>query len=264
MSKYYVYLHRTLCGKVFYVGKGTGYRVKERGHRSKAWHQFADSGYTYQIIKDNISEADAFELEHALITIYKSSIVNKVVKSKTKHLDFDFFNNYFYYSEESPSGLCWKIRTGTRTKVGDFAGSQMATGWRVAVEGVDYLVHRIVWLLCNKSICPNKVVDHLNGDPLDNRVTNLKLKSRANNARNRKYKNKAHKTIGVIHEVYKTGQQYFSATWADLNGKLKKKKFSIKKFGEEEAYRLAKDYRMKMVEELNSRGAEYTSRHIYQ
>lgn len=28
MSKYYVYLHRTLCGKVFYVGKGTGYRMK--------------------------------------------------------------------------------------------------------------------------------------------------------------------------------------------------------------------------------------------
>jgi hypothetical protein len=64
MSKYYVYLHRTLCGKVFYVGKGTGYRVKERGHRSKAWYLFAmllhdtveDCGVSFEEIENMFGE----------------------------------------------------------------------------------------------------------------------------------------------------------------------------------------------------------------
>lgn len=264
MNKYYVYLHRTLCGKVFYVGKGTGYRVKEKGHRSKTWHKFASSGYTYQIVKDNISETEALELEEKLITIYKSSIVNKITNSKIKPLDFSFFNNYFYYNDASPSSLCWKVSVGNKIKTGDFAGSRTKTGWQIAVEGKDYLAHRVVWLLCNKSICHDKVIDHLNGDSFDNRISNLKMKSRANNARNRKYKNKSHNTLGVILEVYNTGQKYFSATWVDLSGKAKKKKFSIAKLGENEAYRLAKEYRIKMVEDLNHQGAEYTDRHVHQ
>lgn len=264
MSKYYVYLHRTLCGKVFYVGKGTGYRVKERGHRSKAWHLFANKGYTYQIVKDSISEAEALELEEKLISIYKSSVVNKITNSKIKPLDFSFFDKYFYYSEDSPSGLCWKIPVGNKIKAGNFAGSKRKSGWQIAVEGRDYLAHRVVWLLFNKDVCQNKVIDHVNGDPWDNRISNLKPKSKANNARNRKYKNKSHETIGVVREVYKTGQEYFSAVWTDLSGKARRKKFPIATLGENDAYRLAKEYRIKMIQDLNTQGAEYTDRHIHQ
>jgi hypothetical protein len=85
----------------------------------------------------------------------------------------------------------------------------------------------------------------MNGDPWDNRISNLKPKSRANNARNRKYKNKSHETMGVVREVYKTGQEYFSAVWTDLSGKARRKKFPIAALGENEAYKLAKEYRIK-------------------
>jgi len=37
-NDYYVYLHKTLDGEVFYVGKGTGKRAKSKAYRSKEWH----------------------------------------------------------------------------------------------------------------------------------------------------------------------------------------------------------------------------------
>jgi arabinogalactan endo-1,4-beta-galactosidase len=57
------------------------------------------------------------------------------------------------------------------------------------------------------------------------------------------------------------GNFYWKACWIDVNGKSRGKSFSISKCGEEEAFRLACDYRNQMIEQLNAEGAGYTERH---
>ncbi len=72
--KFYVYVHkRATNGKVFYVGKGTGKRCRDRVKRSQHWKNVAAKhGYTIEIVKNNLAESEAFDLEIELIAKYKS------------------------------------------------------------------------------------------------------------------------------------------------------------------------------------------------
>lgn len=51
------------------------------------------------------------------------------------------------------------------------------------------------------------------------------------------------------------------ATWRSLEGKCKKKSFAWSVYGKEKAFRLACEYRKKMIEELNKQGAGYSPSH---
>ena len=66
-------------------------------------------------------------------------------------------------------------------------------------------------------------------------------------------------TSGVT-GVTKYADKYWCAEWF-YNYKHSRKFFSIKKLGYEEAFRLACDYRSKMIAELNEQGAGYTENH---
>lgn len=64
---------------------------------------------------------------------------------------------------------------------------------RIKVNGRSYYTHRVVWLL-HHGAWPDKDLDHVNGDPLDNRIENLRECTHFENTRNasgwvgRKYK----------------------------------------------------------------------------
>lgn len=62
---FYVYFHyRKDDGKIFYVGKGFKNRYKSTANRNKYWHNTVNKhGYYSNIVQDNLSESDAFELE---------------------------------------------------------------------------------------------------------------------------------------------------------------------------------------------------------
>ena len=66
-NDYYVYLHKTLNGKVFYVGKGRENRAWNKSRRSKAWNECAANGFSVEIYRNNLSEANALEIENTLI-----------------------------------------------------------------------------------------------------------------------------------------------------------------------------------------------------
>lgn len=55
--------------------------------------------------------------------------------------------------------------------------------------------------------------------------------------------------------------EYWAATWSTLDGKNKRKWFSISKYGNDEAKELAVHHRKIMIDELNRQGAGYTDRH---
>jgi len=71
-KRFYVYEHRRASdGVVFYVGKGTGPRVKKSTNRNPHWKNIvAKHGFTAHKVYDNLSEAEAFRLEVNLISAY--------------------------------------------------------------------------------------------------------------------------------------------------------------------------------------------------
>ena len=79
-NNFYVYLHRKKKNdEIFYVGKGIGVRYKKSAGRSSYWSDVALNNEWYAtIIKDNLSEEDALELESIIIrTIGLENLCNQ-------------------------------------------------------------------------------------------------------------------------------------------------------------------------------------------
>lgn len=103
------------------------------------------------------------------------------------------------------------------------------------------------------------VIDHLDGNPLNNNISNLRLVTVAINQRNQKlFKNNKSGKTGVYLRI-KNGNECWVATWVSERGKTKQKCFSVKKYPD--AHILACEYRDKMILELNKEGYEYAERH---
>lgn len=73
MSDYCVYRHIRLDNNTpFYVGKGKGYRYKST-LRNVYWHRVVDKyNFKIEIVKDNLTEEEAFNFEQKMIKLYKS------------------------------------------------------------------------------------------------------------------------------------------------------------------------------------------------
>jgi hypothetical protein len=64
MGKYYVYLHRDLLGRVFYVGRGSGKRAFQTGNRGAAWKKYRDKhGLRIEFLDRGFGSKDAFDHE---------------------------------------------------------------------------------------------------------------------------------------------------------------------------------------------------------
>lgn len=81
-------------------------------------------------------------------------------------------NSEFLYEPET--GKLWRE-----------AGTSDSRGYRhVQFQGVRQLEHRVAWFLFYGE-WPEKSIDHINGDPSDNRIINLRLASTSENGFNR-------------------------------------------------------------------------------
>jgi hypothetical protein len=114
---------------------------------------------------------------------------------------------------ESETGrLLWKVRSAHRVQVGDIAGYVDATSGgylRVRVDGARYGAHRVVWLLVHgRWPDDGLVIDHVNGNPADNRLCNLRLVTPAVNAQNQR-----HARRGTISGLLGVRFQRRGGTW---------------------------------------------------
>lgn len=108
----------------------------------------------------------------------------------------------FEIDPESPSGLKWKFREFNegfkynfayqaflKRRVGNPVGQLRKDGrWKVTLEDVSWYVHRIIYALFTNSIDIHEdlVIDHIDQDPSNNRVENLRLVNHSDNMKNRK------------------------------------------------------------------------------
>ena len=69
----------------------------------------------------------------------------------------------------------WKIRMSSRAAEGDVAGTADPRGYRqIRIDGVVMREHRLAWLFVHGEF-PEKQIDHIDGDPSNNRINNLRL-----------------------------------------------------------------------------------------
>jgi hypothetical protein len=108
----------------------------------------------------------------------------------------EYLRECFEY-DESTGVLVWKVRPvhhfngehGWRTtngrSAGRVAGSVSGKGYLcVEIEGVSYKAHRIVVAL-ETDAWPDGETDHINGDPSDNRIDNLRVVTVVGNMSNK-------------------------------------------------------------------------------
>jgi len=262
MKDYYVYLHKDLNGVVFYVGKGRNNRYKDSSNRGKACEVRAKDGYSSEFYSKNMDESSALILETKLIREL-AGLVNSSTATKLPFLQSDY-NEYFSLDIEAPSGLSRinTVWTGTYLKgeLGDTGYISKRNGkeyWRLKFKNKTVMIHRIIWTLVNGEIPDNYIIDHIDGNGLNNKIENLRLITKSLNCRN---KTISKKNKSGVNGIYLMDNRYRAIV--SLNdSKKKSKSFSISKYGEAEAFRLACEWRKEQIRLLNEQGAGYTDRH---
>lgn len=187
------------------------------------------------------------------------------------------WNKIYQIDESSPTGMSYKIFTyaGDKNQIlhgypGKPAGhkAQCKNGdkrvWAIYYKKdgkyKEYMVHRILMVLSGNN--PNGlIVDHINGDSLDNNISNLRLVERHVNARNAEIRKDSPYGINGVNQ---TGSS-FVARWKE-NGKSRSKSFSFLKYGIMPAFKMAVEARNSAILNINRILGQdgYTERHLTQ
>lgn len=107
------------------------------------------------------------------------------------------------------SALTWRVSRGGQEK-GTPAGSRNLFGYLITgVDGRRYYNHRLIWLWVTGA-WPRGEIDHVNGDPADNRLENLRDVSSKTNRENRRRPSVSNKS-GFLGVYWCAGKHRFKA-----------------------------------------------------
>lgn len=125
------------------------------------------------------------------------------------------WSSILYYSQDSPSGLRWKIRSSTHVYPDSIAGTpDKQNYWQIRYRGKFYKAHRIIWELHNERLTSTQVIDHIDRNPANNKIENLRVATRSENQWNSKSKKKykgisLHRPSGLwTAKIMKHGKTY--------------------------------------------------------
>lgn len=102
---------------------------------------------------------------------------------KKKPIDVEFLRTRLRYIPET-GDFVWLVSNRGHRKAGDRAGSMNGQGyWRIKVDQITYLGHRLAWAMYYGQDTDLEI-DHIDGDPLNNRIDNLREATRWENCSN--------------------------------------------------------------------------------
>lgn len=162
-----------------------------------------------------------FEIQDGIIFVYIYSKIHGMVVTMVDEEYIELVINYKFFLNGRDGSPYVKIKY---SKTGNNAIS----------------LHRLIMNFGNK----NMEVDHIDRNTLNNLKSNLRLVSQKDNVRNKsKYIN--NKT-GVKGVYFQKDSNCYCATWRDENGNKCSKKYSIRKYGKDEAFNKACNIRQEM------------------
>lgn len=103
----------------------------------------------------------------------------------------DFLSGYFSYDPDT-GVIKWKSRPEkgaiwNAKYPGREAGCITENGYKqIRLNGRGYRYHRVAWALFFGTVPDDMLIDHRNGNKLDNRIENLRTATLAQNSRNKK------------------------------------------------------------------------------
>lgn len=264
MNKYYVYVHIDNKGDVVYVGKGSNKRAYQFSKSKSSDYLVAleENGGKFTVVKlfENLTYNEATDLEIETFNNYlpNGKLLNGRKPSKVKQINFDEISSKLRYDETSPTMLRW-IGSGHNIVNNRVAGSKHSQGYfEVRVNLQLYLVHRVVWVLNGNLLDDEMVIDHIDGNRLNNRISNLRQVKQEINSQNSSIK--SNNKTGVVGVSYCVGGDRFLAS-CESKGVKFKKSFACNKYGKDNALNLAINWRKQLIDKLNQEGADYTERH---
>ena len=109
----------------------------------------------------------------------------------------------FDYNPET-GNFIWKIKPNKKLPIGTVAGTIVNGYRRIHYQGKLYGAHRLAWLYVHGAF-PENLIDHINGDGLDNRIANLREANFFENAQNitKPQKNNSHGYLGITFDKRK-------------------------------------------------------------
>lgn len=100
----------------------------------------------------------------------------------------------------------WRVHMGRKTRAGKQAGCAGPEGRNVIrVHGRIYQAARLAWLITYRE-WPENDVDHINGDPTDNRLCNLRAATRGQNMANKRMHKNNTSGVKGVHLHRQTGK----------------------------------------------------------
>ena len=134
----------------------------------------------------------------------------------------------------------WIARRSRKCPVGSIAGMTRKDGYqRIGMDYKEYYCHRLAWEFVNGPIPDGMDIDHIDGNPSNNAISNLRLATRSQNNENQGRAKSNNKSSGLL------GVSWFAKTkqWRAriyISGREKSLGYFNDKFEAYEAYKAAK------------------------
>ncbi|TYC48755.1 HNH endonuclease [Zoogloea oleivorans] len=119
----------------------------------------------------------------------------------------------------SDGKLFWKV-SRQKINIGDVAGSLKKTGYTtVTIDRKIYRLHRLIYQFHKGDLSADVVVDHIDGNPANNRIENLQVVSQKQNLQ--KITKHSNNTSGLVGVCWHKKSNKWRASYIDSNGKFK-------------------------------------------
>lgn len=140
-------------------------------------------------------------------------------------------------SYDPETGVFLRKTSAGRNRKGSVAGSSDSYGYsRIKVGSRPYKAHALAVLFMTGAL-PVGVVDHINGDPADNRWANLRVCNQSANLRNTALRSDNRTGLHGVH--WDSSMSRWVATIRESDGRRTRKNFSV--FFDAVAWRKAKE-----------------------
>lgn len=182
------------------------------------------------------------------------------------------WQKFLYYDEGSPSSLRWKVdiysgknyktlSTPKDTIAGtkQYRKSGKPSKWILKFGGKNYSVAKIVYIIKKEYVDNNIIIDHIDRNPFNNKIENLRPVSENVNLKNKNLQTNNSSGFMGVTVRYSNNIKYYTATWINpTTNKQQGKSFNVNKLGDFLAKIKAIVYRYKMINHIG----EYRGQHF--